>query len=147
MIRIEDNTNGLYRCDITAVLTFTLGKLGVTDADVTVFINDRALERFSNDEIEMQAITYEAAPGKYALHLRSSLDGDILIILCHEAVHLSQYLSGRLKFNLSTGVRTWNGQRYSANYPYMDRPWEIEAFTKQGKLLKEYRRTKKRCIL
>lgn len=147
MIRIDDKTNGTFRCDVADVLSRAIKKLGVTDADVTVCVNTQMLDRFSGDNTELQALIYEAVPSKYVLFIRANIDGDVVPVLCHEAVHLSQYLSGRLKFEVKTGVCTWNGQRYAADYPYMSRPWEQEAFAKQGKLAKDYRKQKKRCIL
>ncbi len=147
MIRIDDKTNGLYRCEIAEVLAHAISKLGVSDADVTVYVNTRVLDNLSNADTELQALTYEAAPGKFVLFLRERLSLGTQLVLCHEAVHLAQYISGRLKYNHKTGVCTWNGQSYAADYPYRSRPWEIEAFAKQGKLLKDYRKTKKRCIL
>ena len=50
--------------------------------------------------------------------------------LAHEMVHVKQIAAGKLKTNTRGGV-TWNGKKFKASTPYLNRPWEIEAFQKQ----------------
>lgn len=49
--------------------------------------------------------------------------------LAHELVHVKQLASGVLK-QLRSG-HTWAGKRYSKKTPYLDQPWEIDAFSRQ----------------
>ena len=50
--------------------------------------------------------------------------------LCHEMVHIAQTATGRLK-----GWR-WCGKKWPKNTPYMNRPWELDAYSKQEILLR-----------
>jgi len=49
--------------------------------------------------------------------------------IAHEMVHVKQIASGKLK----AGSRSimWNGRKYRPSTPYLNRPWEVEAFQKQ----------------
>lgn len=49
--------------------------------------------------------------------------------LFHELVHVQQYESGRLDHN-----RMWEGTSYDCEYA--DRPWELEAFDLEEKMMK-----------
>jgi len=66
----------------------------------------------------------------------------VLLALCHEFVHIKQYYDGRLK--IGGTVATFDGSVYDMmEVDYMDRPWEIEAYTMQGKLYKKVKRKMK----
>jgi hypothetical protein len=60
---------------------------------------------------------------------------DIGITLAHELVHVKQMAKGTLKDG-PNGSNYWAGKKYSKNTKYLDRPWEIEAFSKQELLLR-----------
>ena len=49
--------------------------------------------------------------------------------LTHEMIHVRQLAKGILKFTPDNG-RIWQGQYYSADTPYLDQPWELDAFAK-----------------
>jgi hypothetical protein len=51
------------------------------------------------------------------------------VTLAHEMIHVKQLSRGYLK--LQNGVSYWCGKRYRKNTKYMDRPWELDAFSKQ----------------
>ena len=57
------------------------------------------------------------------------------ITLAHEMVHVAQMSRGILRSG-SRGEQYWSGRRYPKNTPYLDRPWEIQAFSKQELLLR-----------
>lgn len=52
------------------------------------------------------------------------------VSLAHELVHVRQLANGTLK-TAGEGVKVWNGKRYEKDFPYLDQPWELEAFAKQ----------------
>ena len=55
--------------------------------------------------------------------------------LAHELVHVKQLAKGVLK----QGARytTWAGKKYSnKTTPYLDMPWEIQAFSQQELILR-----------
>lgn len=60
---------------------------------------------------------------------------DVGLTLAHEMVHVKQLAKGTLK-NRKTGSYLWSGKRYGKNTPYLDMPWEVEAFSKQELILR-----------
>ena len=60
---------------------------------------------------------------------------EIGMTLAHELVHVKQMAKGVLK-NGPRGSNYWAGKRYGKNTKYLDRPWEIEAFSKQELILR-----------
>ena len=59
---------------------------------------------------------------------------DIGLTLAHEMVHVKQLAKGTLKQKRSG--HTWLGKMYSKKTPYLEMPWEIEAFSKQELILR-----------
>jgi hypothetical protein len=51
------------------------------------------------------------------------------ITLAHELTHVAQFAKGYLK-PVAKGT-IWKGKFYGRNHPYLDQPWEIQAFAKQ----------------
>ncbi len=51
------------------------------------------------------------------------------VTLAHELTHVAQFAKGLLK--PTAKGRTWKGKFYKADHPYLDQPWEIQAFAKQ----------------
>jgi hypothetical protein len=51
------------------------------------------------------------------------------VTLAHELTHVAQFAKGHLK--PTAKGRLWKGKFYKANHPYLDQPWEIQAFAKQ----------------
>jgi len=56
------------------------------------------------------------------------------LTLAHEMVHVKQLAKGTLKQRRSG--HTWLGKMYSKKTPYLQMPWEIEAFSKQELILR-----------
>ena len=56
------------------------------------------------------------------------------LTLAHEMVHVKQLAKGKLKQKRSG--HTWMGKMYGKKTPYLDQPWEIEAFSKQELILR-----------
>ena len=51
------------------------------------------------------------------------------VTLAHELTHVAQFAKGHLK-PAAKGTM-WKGRLYKRNHPYLDQPWEIQAFAKQ----------------
>jgi hypothetical protein len=51
------------------------------------------------------------------------------VTLAHELTHVAQFAKGLLK--PTAKGRTWKGKFYKADHPYLDQPWEIQAFARQ----------------
>lgn len=56
------------------------------------------------------------------------------VTLAHEMVHVKQMARGKLR--PVKGFNIWNGKKYANKTKYLDRPWEIEAFSKQELLFR-----------
>lgn len=55
--------------------------------------------------------------------------------LAHEMVHVKQMAKGTLKSH-PKGGNIWAGKRYNKKTNYLDRPWEVEAFSRQELILR-----------
>lgn len=129
---------------ISALLEFTAKQLGISDAEVVITKNDKLLDRFSTREYRVNGLLHKSsAPRIYNLILREHPSEPLNLILCHEMIHLGQYIKGQLSLDMDNKVFTWKGQSYASDYPYESRPWEMEAFNGQGKLLKKFRKFQK----
>lgn len=51
------------------------------------------------------------------------------VTLAHEMVHVKQVARGLLK--TVNGVNYWRGKRVHGRTKYLNKPWEVEAFSKQ----------------
>jgi hypothetical protein len=49
--------------------------------------------------------------------------------LAHELTHVAQFAKGTLQ--LTPRGKLWKGKYYGRRVPYLDQPWEIQAFAKQ----------------
>jgi hypothetical protein len=54
---------------------------------------------------------------------------DLGVTLAHELTHVAQFAKGILK--PTAKGRLWKGKLYKENHPYLDQPWEIQAFARQ----------------
>ena len=142
MLTLRNLTRTLDFAKIDELLRFALVEL-TGDITVNVIERDRTLDLFSNDDYELQAMLYPTMSGVYSLFVRSRLASSLEATILHETVHLQQFESGRLVISDDKKSYVWCGARYGPSCPYEQRPWEIEAFRRQGALLKAYRRAKK----
>jgi hypothetical protein len=60
---------------------------------------------------------------------------EFLSYLAHEVIHLKQYATGEL--NTSGKKELWNGEDHT-DTPYRKQPWEVEAWSNQHALAKDY---------
>jgi hypothetical protein len=49
--------------------------------------------------------------------------------LAHELTHVAQFSKGILQ--VARRGKKWKGKFYPTSYPYLDQPWEVQAFAKQ----------------
>jgi hypothetical protein len=49
--------------------------------------------------------------------------------LAHELTHVAQFAKGTLQ--MTPRGKRWKGKYYGRKVPYLDQPWEIQAFAKQ----------------
>ena len=114
---------------VEELLHFALDTRLANDVTICLLERDALLDKLAVKDYELQAILYQyQMPHTYALIIRSNPCESIEYIVFHECIHLTQYESGRLEVNIDSGKCTWCGEEFDAAYPYMDRPWEKEAF-------------------
>jgi hypothetical protein len=66
----------------------------------------------------------------YLVVLRPVKDMAVLgATLAHELTHVAQFAKGTLQ--LTPRGKRWKGKYYGRKVPYLDQPWEIQAFAKQ----------------
>jgi len=51
------------------------------------------------------------------------------ITLAHELTHVSQFANGTLQ--VTPRGKKWKGKFYPTAHPYLDQPWEVQAFARQ----------------
>lgn len=74
--------------------------------------------------------------GMYFVVLQSSLSMKSLgVTLAHEMVHVRQMAKGILKSG-GRGKQIWKGKVYPQSTPYLDRPWELDAYARQEIILR-----------
>ena len=54
--------------------------------------------------------------------------------LAHELTHVAQFAKGTLQ--LTPKGKRWKGKYYGRKTPYLDQPWEIQAFAKQELIMR-----------
>lgn len=59
----------------------------------------------------------------------STRPGEVCRTLCHEMVHVAQMSKGILR--PTKGGNIWANKFFAEKTPYMDRPWELQAFAMQ----------------
>lgn len=75
--------------------------------------------------------------GKYRVRLSPNQSvKDVLGTLFHELTHVHQYATDRLDLGFKQAV--WEGETMQIPRTHSKRPWEIEAFASEKKLLKKY---------
>lgn len=124
---------------ITEAVPFMLKRLVKPEQLTQVHLNI-SITRLKGDHGD---IVLEDAP-YFRLRLHHESDSILLLVtLAHELVHLSQVLSGRLKFKKIKGldVWVWDGRSYGSEpYADLDRvlPWERDAELREGDLARQF---------
>lgn len=112
--------------------------LNLTDVTLNIVNDDRTLDKFSTEDVQILAILYKTKlPHTYMLYLSSNLHKELLSVICHEMVHLKQYESGDL--DLKDYKFYWKGKQYDEPV-YWNRPWEKEAKKEQYNIEKQVKK-------
>jgi hypothetical protein len=96
------------------------------------------LIRIADECEDNQGITLDLtqATGAYLVVIKPHRKlKEIGMTLAHELVHVKQLAKGTLKYGRN-GSNIWAGKNYKKSTKYLDRPWEIEAFSKQELILR-----------
>ena len=137
--RVEGSTKN--RKFAAALMPSIIRQLGLTNSHsaVCVMIDDG----FGDNEGTTVNIGVEGIDCYLVVIKPQNLRGDrftighkeLAITLAHEMVHVKQMAKGQLKLG-PRGSQIWMGKRYPAKTPYLDRPWEIEAFSRQELIMR-----------
>lgn len=126
---------------IEDLLKFLAKRLDISDSvELSIFYNNKLLDKLSKSEIKYDAILQQPVPHKYVLYVREDVC-ELNYIICHELIHLSQMEKGDLIINSNKEI-IWKGNKYNGDIPYNNREWEKEAFKIDTKLWKEYKKWK-----
>lgn len=73
--------------------------------------------------------------GTYLIVLKPTRDFIALgTTLAHELTHVAQFAKGILQ--VTPKGKRWRGKFYGRNVPYLNQPWEIQAFSKQELIMR-----------
>ncbi len=76
-------------------------------------------------------------PKKFVMQLKYNINHSFLMyVIAHEVVHIRQYAKGQLNYDHSK----WKKAKVKKNLPYVDQPWEKEAFRLETKLYEQYKK-------
>lgn len=64
----------------------------------------------------------------------------IIRVIIHEMWHIKQMIEGDLLFNENFTIVYWKGTEYSKEFPYENRPFEIEARKAENKYFKQVKK-------
>jgi len=142
MINIKNISRELDYQKICDLLHFALDD-EVKDVTINIIEYNSLLDRLSTPDLTINALTYPTnTEHVYSMVIRRKAE-DIENLILHEAAHLMQFEEGRLKLNIQSGRCEWDGVTFSASFPYLARPWEKEAITKQHDLMAAWRHKNK----
>lgn len=145
MIEVKDYTGLKPAGVVEEMFSFAADVVGLDGVKVVVAINKPLLTRLSRGDIEYTGLLFNTGMAhSYVLYVADVSEGEMRTIIAHETAHLAQQERGDLVVDTRSYECTWKGVRYGNSFPYMDRPWEKEAFKVQSNILKQYKKSKKR---
>jgi hypothetical protein len=112
------------------VISVGLDAAGLTGVYIVVGqLTDAAKDQF-NGELKAHIRFYN---GVYYLFTNEMDRTEAIRVISHELIHVNQYNTGQLVYD--NGEITWNGEKYDlSTLDYDYRPWEKNAFDKEGDL-------------
>jgi hypothetical protein len=117
---------------IESMLPSMIKQLGLEKSNKAVLIRVADECQGNNQGL---TIDLSAQTGAYLVVIKPKRNlVELGLTLAHEMVHVKQLAKGLLKQKRSG--HTWLGKMYGKTTPYLDMPWEIEAFSKQELILR-----------
>lgn len=122
------------------IAEFVFDYLHINGVTLNIFENGDLVKKLSNNDVDIVAFLERPFVKNFILWVKpNSLTGPIF---CHELWHLKQYYEYRLRMSTDHTKITWEGNKYTNETPYNERPWEQEALAMQRKLWKKYKNYK-----
>lgn len=144
-MKIKNHLKQPRQFNVEELIEFAVKTLNISnDIEISLMYNEKLLDKLSKD-VEFSALLCNPIPNHYVLYTREGIA--LQHILCHELIHLHQYDRGDLKANQDFTEMVWKGENFDNSISYDKREWEIEAFSKQQKLwrmFKKYKRQQKK---
>jgi len=107
-----------------ALLPSFISQLGLTNSRKMLFV---IIDKSIDDDGETGQFL---GSNVYVVHIKKTRNLiDMGKTLAHEMVHIRQLAKGIIKTG-TRGAKIWAGKRYSKNTPYLDQPWELDAFAR-----------------
>jgi len=133
-VTFNDNNKVLNRTGLTYMDTVVLAglkELGIKNTNVLI----KEFKIQSIEDVNTEAYI-EQVGSVYFIWIRKVSRQECILILSHELIHLQQYRDNKIEINNIEGYLRWkNTKMRNEEIPeYMERPWELEAFKKQGVL-------------
>jgi predicted metallopeptidase len=124
-------TNGALPTFYDTIISVGLDRAGIKDQNVIVnILSDGAKEQFEG-QLKAHIRTLN---GSFYLFISDLDKEDAIRVICHEIVHIQQYISGDLVYQ--DGILIWKGQTVDLNrVEYQEREWEIDAFRKETEIV------------
>lgn len=124
-------TNGVLPSFYDTIISVGLDQAGIKDLNIIVnTLSDGAREQFQG---ELKAHIREVN-GSFYLFISDLDREDAIRVICHEIVHVQQYISGDLVYQ--DGILIWKGQNVDLQrVEYEEREWEVDAFRKENQLI------------
>jgi|GEM_PF-2607129 len=119
----------LFRNVVHAASRWAATELGLNDLPGIVTIKICPLDNYGD--------ALWLSNGKYRVRLSPNQSvKDVLGTLFHELTHVHQYATDRLDLGFKEAI--WEGKTFHYPIEHSKRPWELEAFYCEKKLLKKY---------
>lgn len=128
-------------------INFFLSELGYDPGSVDVHIvraNEQHMKKFDTQDYTVDAFTYSYLPDHYIIYVREQPKQELVQILSHECIHIDQIQRGDLKISADYRTVEWKGTVWDCKSDYERRPWEWEASTRQGKLVRAWNRKQRK---
>lgn len=120
------------------LINFLTQELGIQDVNIMISFSNR-LKDGLNGYIKYEADS-SLGTRNALIYINAKTHPSVqMVSICHEMIHLQQYVSGRLE-KKTGGVFRWDSEIYSHLRPqdYRSRPWEVDAFSREKALYKKY---------
>ncbi len=124
--------NNVYPSYYDTVLSVAMDRMGMVGNRIVVSkLTDNAKNQF--DGVLKAHIRYHNKT--FYLFVIDMNKSESIEVLSHEVIHMHQYTTGNLVYD---GKVVWMGEVFDLNsQEYEVRPWEKDAFNRQGKLINE----------
>lgn len=123
--------NSLSIAYYDTILSVGLDRAGLSGLFVVIYpLSDAAKDNFKNSELKAHV---RHANETFYIFIDELDREEAIKVISHEIIHIEQYHSGRLDY-YDNKIFWQNGEYELDRMEYDDRPWEIEAFMREGEL-------------